>query len=104
MEKEPTEIGAEIFAVELIFPDADFRVHIERLGVTKGACSAKHIVMLKRASETTLSFASLAKRATFLGYAEGNAVSNVKWKKLEEEMYGVPLYKRIQASRKARVQ
>lgn len=101
MEKEPTEIAAEIFAVELIFPDSDFIAHLEKLGVTVGTCSAKNIVTLKRSSETTLSFTSLAKRASFLGYAPTGSLAEVKWKKLEEEMYGVPLYKRIRAYKKS---
>ncbi len=102
MEKEPTEIGAEIFAVELIFPDQDFRQQIELLGVSPGCCTAKNIVTLKRHSQTTLSFTSLAKRAKFLGYASEDAFEKVQWKKLEEEMYGEPVYKRIQRYQRAK--
>jgi len=97
-----SEIGAEVFAVELIFPDADYREHMAKLGIELGGCSAEGIVRLKRTSVTTLSYTSLAKRATFLEYAPEGSLDGVKWKLLEESMYGEPVYKRIQRYRKAR--
>jgi Zn-dependent peptidase ImmA (M78 family) len=94
-EKEPMEIGAEIFAAELIFPEQDFAQKLEGLQVSRGTCNAGHLVRLKRETGTTLSYAGLAKRAEFLGFATKGAFAGVKWKKLEEEMYGEPEYKRF---------
>jgi Zn-dependent peptidase ImmA (M78 family) len=95
VDNEASEIGAEIFAVELIFPDGDFHSFMQKLGVAKGCCTAESIVRLKRQSQTTLSFASLAKRATHHEYALPGSFDAVKWRKLEESIFGEPEYKRI---------
>jgi len=89
------EIGAEVFAAELIYPDITFVSDMDSRSIDKDACTDRDIVSLKRSTNTTLSFTALAKKATFLGYAPKGALAAVKWKKLEEEMFGEPLYKRI---------
>jgi Zn-dependent peptidase ImmA (M78 family) len=89
------EIGAEVFAVELIFPEADFTQGLRSMGVQPGACKPEHIVRLKRESATTLSFTSLGKLAVHLGFAHAGAYDEVHWKKLDESIYGEPLYKRL---------
>ncbi len=70
--------------------------------IDKGACTPQVLVHLKRETRTTLSYAGLAKRAEFLGFAERGSLANVKWKKLEEQLFGEPLYKRILRKRKGR--
>lgn len=92
---EAIEIGAEVFAVELIFPEADFAAAMRAAGVGVGACSPEDIVRLKRQTETTLSFTSLAKLATHLGFAAAGTLDGVQWKKLEVRLYGEPLYKQL---------
>jgi hypothetical protein len=92
---EAVEIGAEVFAVELIFPESDFIEALKTAGVRSGACRPADIVRLKHDSETTLSFTSLGKLATHLGFAPPDAFKGVQWKKLEEQLYGEPLYKRL---------
>jgi Zn-dependent peptidase ImmA (M78 family) len=87
------EIGAEIFAAELIYPEQMFHDHLVNMGVVMGACTPNQIVTLKRETKTTLSYAGLAKRAEFLGFAPLNSLAGVAWKKLEESIYGVPFYK-----------
>jgi len=94
-ENEPIEIGAEIFAAELIFPEQDFIDRLTQMGVTKGSCTPEMLVRLKRETSTTLSYAGISKRAQFLGFAKPESLANVHWKKLEEELFGEPLYKRI---------
>jgi hypothetical protein len=96
------EIGAEIFAVELIYPDDNFVADIENLGVVIGECNAGHIVRLKEETGTALSYASLAKRAEFLGYATAGSLPKTGWIKLHEAIYGEPDYKRIQRYRAAK--
>jgi Zn-dependent peptidase ImmA (M78 family) len=88
------EIGAEIFAAELIYPEEMFRTDLIALGAIDGSCTARHIVDLKRTSQTTLSYAGLSKRADFLGLAPANSLDKIAWKKLEESIYGVPFYRR----------
>ena len=93
------EIGAEIFAAELIYPEQMFCNDLIGLGVTMGSCKAEQLVALKRETKTTLSYAGIAKRAEFLGFAPQRSLMKVAWKKLEENIYGVPLYKQRLAQR-----
>ena len=65
------------------------------MGVGKGACTAENLVELKYQTETTPSYATLAKRAEFFEFAGEGAFAKVKWTKLAEAMYGEPIYKRI---------
>ncbi len=94
-ESNPIEIGAEIFAAELIYPDDDFRANLKDMGIKPGECTPEALVRLKHETRTTLSYAGLSKRAEFMGFAEVGSLGRVKWKKLEEKLYGVPLYKLI---------
>ena len=96
-EKEPVEIAAEIFAAELIFPDQDFAVCLASMGIREGCCTAETIVRLKRVSETTMSYAGMAKKAEFLGFASQGSLTatGVKWIKLRDMIYGEPTYKQM---------
>ena len=88
-ETEAVEIGAEVFAAELLFPEQMF---LELFPSRR--CSPKEIVDVKRTTGTTLSYTGLAKRAEFFGLVAKGSLAKVQWKKLEEEIYGVPFYKR----------
>jgi Zn-dependent peptidase ImmA (M78 family) len=94
------EKGAEIFAAELIFPEEDFIEILAKNGTGKGQCTPETIVRLKHDTGTTLSHGSLAKRATFLKYADVGVLDNARWFKLDEAIYGEPVYKQIQRYRK----
>lgn len=91
-QSNPIEIGAEIFAAELIYPDQDFAAHLARMGVQPGTCTPEILVRLKRETRTTLSYAGLAKRSEFMGFSQPGSLARVKWKKLEEQIYGPPIY------------
>src|SRR5262249_29695424 len=93
--KDALEIGAEIFAAELIFPEEDFCRRLVAMGVAQGQCTASTIVRLKHETATTMSYAALAKRAQYLRFASEGSLNNVKWTKLSEELYGQPIYKRL---------
>jgi Zn-dependent peptidase ImmA (M78 family) len=88
------EIGAEVFAAELIYPEEMFRQDLLNLGVSLGSCTPEQIVALKRQTSTTLSYAGIAKRAEFLGFAPQRSLAKIAWKKLEESIYGLPIYKK----------
>lgn len=88
-EKEMIEIGAEVFAAELLFPEQMFLDFF-----AKRSCTPQEIVDVKRSTGTTLSYKGLAKRAEFLGLVAKGSLAKVAWKKLEEQIYGVPFYKR----------
>ncbi len=96
------EIGAEIFAAELIFPEQDFTAWMEDRGIRAKKCKSETIVHLKRDTKTTLSYSGLVKRAEFLGFIDPGAFARIKWKKLEEEIYGMPIYKKLRLRQKAR--
>lgn len=102
-EDDVVEIGAEVFAGELIFPESDFSTFCASNGIQHGGCTPADIVRVKRKSQTTLSYGGLVKRATRLGFARPEDLERIQWRKLEEQLYGEPDYKRILRYRKARV-
>lgn len=92
-QKDEIEIGAEIFSAELLFPDEDFKASLIQMDIQQGCCTPETLVRLKHETQATLSYAALAKKAEFLGFAKPKSLLKVKWKKIEEDMYGVPLYR-----------
>ena len=98
-QREPIEIGAEVFAAELIFPEQDFVEWLKQMGIGPRQCTPEGLVRLKRETQTTLSYAGLAKRAEFLNFAPAGSLVKVSWKKLEEQIYGEPFYKQLLRSR-----
>jgi len=82
------EVGAEIFAAELLFPDQDFIKHMRLLRVGRDQCLPRTLVHLKRKTRTTLSYAGLAIKAERLGYAPPASLTRIKtWRKFES-LYG----------------
>ena len=78
------EIGAEIFAAELLFPDRDFVNHMDRMGIRQHQCLPKTLIRLKRQTGTTLSYAGLAIKAERLGFAPSHSLTTIKtWRRLE---------------------
>jgi hypothetical protein len=98
-QSEPIEIGAEIFAAELIYPEEAFTKDMIARNIGFEQCTPADLVRLKRETRTTLSYTGLAKRAEFLGFCKSGAFVGIKWKKIEEEMYGLPFYKQLRARR-----
>ena len=82
------EIGAEIFAAELIFPDRDFVSYLTRMGIRTNQCLPKNLVQLKRQTGTTLSYAGLAIKAERLGFAPSHSVTTIKTWRRFEALYG----------------
>lgn len=81
----PIEVGAEIFAAELIYPEASFRSDLKRMGIRRGACSVKAILRLKRETGTTLPYKLLAERAVTMGFASRKAFRSRNWRRLERK-------------------
>jgi Zn-dependent peptidase ImmA (M78 family) len=82
------EIGAEIFAAELIFPDRDFIAQLNKMRIRKDQCLPRTLVELKHTTRTTLSYAGLAIKAERLRFAPAKSLTKVKtWRKLER-LYG----------------
>lgn len=99
-QNEAIEIGAEIFAAELMFPDQDFAALMLRMGIEEGRCTPEILVRLKHNQKATLSYAALTKKAKFLGFANSQAFGGVKWRQLEEQLLGEPVYKKFQRHRR----
>jgi Zn-dependent peptidase ImmA (M78 family) len=87
------EIGAEIFAAELIFPEEEFAVAARSIGIRQGCCSPELLVRLKHETKTTMHYASMVKRVVFLGFAPATQFVKVGWRKLEERIIG-PTFRR----------
>jgi Zn-dependent peptidase ImmA (M78 family) len=84
------EIGAEIFAAEMLFPDRDFVAHMNMMGVRRDRCLPKTLIRLKRKTGTTLSYAGLAIKAERLGFAPAHSLTTIKtWRRLEA-LYSAP--------------
>lgn len=82
------ELGAEIFAAELLFPDQDFMKHMRLMCIGRDQCLPKTLVRLKLKTRTTLSYAGLAIKAERLGFAPPCSLTRIKtWRKLEN-LYG----------------
>jgi hypothetical protein len=89
------EVGAEIFAAELLYPDRDFIAHMTKLGIRTNQCLPKTLIRLKRQTGTTLSYAGLAIKAERLGFAPSHSLTTIKtWRRLEA-LYSPPVQRRI---------
>jgi Zn-dependent peptidase ImmA (M78 family) len=91
---QPIEIGAEVFAAEFLFPDELFIQMMENMGVDPGSCTAETIARVKHETKTTLSYAGLVKKAEWLEYAVEGTLPKTGWRQLDEQIYGVPFYRR----------
>ncbi len=87
------EIGAEVFAAEFIFPEAEFLQLIQSLGINGHGCSPEQIVEIKRACQAKVSYKFLRKRLEWFRIIEPGQFEKIQFQKLEEEIYGPPLYK-----------
>jgi Zn-dependent peptidase ImmA (M78 family) len=78
------EIGAEVFAAEFIYPEKDFVYDLFRLlrGMPQ-SINPETLVELKRKTETTLSYAALAKRSVLLKLADEITFRDVRWGEAE---------------------
>ena len=78
------EIGAEVFAAELVYPEKDFVYDLFRLTRRMPqTLGPELLVELKRKTQTTLSYTALAKRAVLLRLADEKAFKDVRWGALE---------------------
>jgi len=80
------EVGAEVFAAELIYPEKDFVYDLFRLlqGMPQ-TVGPELLVELKRKTRTTLSYAALAKRTVLLRLADQESFRDVRWGVLQRK-------------------
>src|SRR5207247_3739645 len=87
-DRSAREMGAEVFAAELIYPEADFGWDFEKIG---GPCNPRALVRLKEATSTTLSYQAMVKRSLRLGllhYTDEFRFEVVHWGSLEKRLFG----------------
>ena len=90
---ELIEKGAEVFAAELIYPESEMLQDAREMGLEVGACSAEDLVRFKLKRFAPVSYTFILKRFEWFGFCERGAYDDVKFTKLEEKMYGPPIYK-----------
>jgi Zn-dependent peptidase ImmA (M78 family) len=96
---ELIEKGAEVFAAEFIYPEAEFAADIAQLGMT--GWQAETIVRVKRECKAKVSYKFICKRLERLGLIARGQFDRVQFQKLEDAMFGVPFYRRRHSVRRA---
>lgn len=89
---ELIEKGAEVFAAEFIYPEAEFSADLQKLGVV--VRQASDVVVIKRACTAKVSYRFICKRLERLGLIGVGAFNSVQFQKLEEKIHGVPYFRR----------
>lgn len=87
------EVAAEVFAAEFIYPEQEMKQLLEELEITQANCSAERIIAFKRACPAKVSYQFLLKRFVWFGLCGKAAFAKVQFQKLEESIYGLPIYK-----------
>jgi Zn-dependent peptidase ImmA (M78 family) len=90
----PIEIGAEIFAAELIYPEDEFLDLVNNFGIGQTGCSETDVVYLKQRCPAPVSYTFIVKRLEWFNIIERGIFRKVQFKKLEEKIIGVPFYKK----------
>ncbi|MEK6289219.1 MAG: ImmA/IrrE family metallo-endopeptidase [Acidobacteriota bacterium] len=90
---ELIEKGAEVFAAEFIYPEAEMQLLLEELAITTENCSPESLVEVKRTCGAVVSYTFLVKRFEWLDLIERGEYSKVQFTKLEESIYGPAFYK-----------
>lgn len=89
---EPIEKGAEVFAAEFIYPEAEFADDLDTLRIS--AWRPEDVVTLKRNCKAKVSYRYLCKRLEHLALVVPGAFDTVKFQKLEDSLFGVPYHRR----------
>jgi Zn-dependent peptidase ImmA (M78 family) len=97
---ELIEKGAEVFAAEFIYPESEFQDDVEAFG--RSVTTPEAIVDFKRACRARVSYRFICKRLERMGLIGAGQFDKVQFQKLEEEIYGVPFYKRRMSRKRAR--
>jgi Zn-dependent peptidase ImmA (M78 family) len=90
---ELIEKSAEVFAAEFIYPEAEMRALIADLSIGPTGFTPETIVHFKKNCPAPVSYTFLVKRFVRFGFCERGEYAKVKFQKLEEELYGTPIYK-----------
>jgi Zn-dependent peptidase ImmA (M78 family) len=89
---ELIEKGAEVFAAEFIYPEAEFADDLGALQVR--VWSPEEVVRFKRICKAKVSYRYICKRLEWLALVTGGQFNAVKFQKLEDSLYGIPYHRR----------
>lgn len=92
------EKGAEVFAAEFIWPEDVFLSEATDFGLKQKSCAPEHIVRFKRQISVPVSYTFIRKRLEWFKIIERGEFSNIKFRNLEYELFGVPYYLRRRRS------
>lgn len=90
---ELIEKGAEVFAAEFIYPEAEMKALISQMDITAANVTAERIVEFKRNAPASVSYTFVRKRFARFEICPMEQYKNVQFTKLEEEIHGLPIYK-----------
>jgi Zn-dependent peptidase ImmA (M78 family) len=86
------EIGAEIFAAEFIYPEAEFVVDAhDQIG---DSWTPELLVRFKRQCKAKVSYRFLCKRLEWLRAIKRGEFDGIKFQQLEYSLFGIPSYRR----------
>jgi len=91
-QKEFIEKGAEVFAAEFIYPQAEFAEDFT--SIFTAAPQPAQVVEFKRACKAKISYRFICKRLERLGIINVGEFDAVHFQKLEDQIHGVPFYRR----------
>lgn len=89
---ELIEKGAEVFAAEFIYPETEFAEDIAHLNLSFH--DPADIVNVKQSCKAKVSYKFICKRLERLGLIASGQFNGFQFQKLEEQMFGVPFYRR----------
>ena len=89
---ELIEKGAEVFAAEFIYPEEEFTADLQQSGVN--VRQASDVVDFKRLCKSQVSYQFICKRLERIGCIACGQFYDVQFQKLEDQIYGVPFYRR----------
>lgn len=91
-ENKTIEVGAEIFAAEFIYPEAEMLADCQKFGINCNNCTKENVVNFKRYCKVPISYMFLEKRFEFFNFILKGEFKDVQFQKLEESMFP-PIYK-----------
>lgn len=89
---EQIEKGAEVFAAEFIYPEAEFADDLAARAI--GIWTPEEVVHFKRSCKAKVSYRYICKRLERLTLITRGQFEAVKFQKLEDALYGVPYHRR----------
>lgn len=87
------EKTAEVFAAEFIWPQDEFFMMANNFGLQE-KCLPEDVVKFKKSLNLPVSYKFIQKRLEWFKFIERGQYKDIKFQKLERELFGVPFYLR----------